>query len=235
MAARGRIKKIKNRLLTLDAPVEAKLASAVRLGICDTIQLYTEKPPKGSKNNFGLNAYQFWARMLTSPKQRLSWEKQFPAGLPMYAGLTSAYNFSCLFGKGTEQDAERSMYADFLDEAAVLLDLPSLNNAAEKFREAARAWQQLLYFLLPAQIQPFGESRELMLHKHLLFLERGGGALNEIEAINSRLDEIRESMNQDFSLMLAEVEALRERLAEQILAIHDLEKTAVQALKDATA
>jgi len=235
MAARGRIKKIKNRLLTLDAPVEAKLASAVRLGICDTIQLYTEKPPKGSKNNFGLNAYQFWARMLTSPKQRLSWEKQFPAGLPMYAGLTSAYNFSCLFGKGTEQDAERSMYADFLDEAAVLLDLPSLNNAAEKFREAARAWQQLPYFLLPAQIQPFGESRELMLHKHLLFLERGGGALNEIEAINSRLDEIRESMNQDFSLMLAEVEALRERLAEQILAIHDLEKTAVQALKDATA
>ena len=40
-AARGRIKKIKHRLLTLEAPVEEKLASAVRLGICDTIQLYT--------------------------------------------------------------------------------------------------------------------------------------------------------------------------------------------------
>jgi hypothetical protein len=234
-AARSRIKKIKNRLLTLDAPVEEKLASAVCLGICDTIQLYTEKPLKGSKKNFGLNAYQFWAKMLTTPKQRLSWEKQFPLGLPMYAGVTSAYNFSCLFGKGTEQDAERGMYADFLDEAAVLLDLPSLNDVAEKFRAAARAWQKLPRFLLPEDVQPFAESRELMLRKHSLFLEQGGGALEEISTINRRLDDIRALMESDFPLTQAEVEALRERLAEQILIIHDLEQTAVQALKDATA
>ena len=234
-AARSRIKKIKNRLLTLDAPVEEKLTSAVRLGICDTIQLYTEKPPKGSKNNLGLNAYQFWARMLTSPKQRLSWEKQFPAGLPMYAGLTSAYNFSYLFGKGTEQDAERGMYADFLDEAAVLLDLPALNEAAEKFRAAAKAWQKLPDFLLPEDVQPFAESRRLMLRRHALFLEQGGAALAEIEAINNRLDEIGDSIKSDFPLMQAEVEDFRTRLAEQILAIHNAEETAVQALKDATA
>jgi hypothetical protein len=234
-AARGRIKKIKNRLLTLDAPVEDKLASAVRLGICDTIQLFTEKPPKGSKNNFGLNAYQFWAKMLTQPKQRLSWEKQFPAGLPMYAGLISAYNFAFLFGKGKEQDAERGLYAGFLEEAARLLDNSALFDAAAQFRAAASAWQQLPGFLLPDAISPFAQSRELMRHKHTLFLERGGAALEEIQAINNRLNEIRAAMTADFPLTQEEVIAFRERLAEQILTIHDAEKTAVQALQDAIA
>ena len=234
-AARGRIKKFKHRLLTLDAPRPEKLASAVRLGICDTIQLYTEKPPKGSKNNFGLNAYKFWAKMLTQPKQRLSWEKQFPAGLPMYAGLTSAFNFAFLFGKGTRQDAERGMYADFLQEAALLLNIPALNKAAAQFRTAASAWQQLPGFLLPDDIRPFAESRELMLRKHTLFLEQGGAALEEIQAINSRLDEIRESMMSDFPLTQEQVVAFRERLAGQILAIHDAEETAVQSMQDAIA
>jgi hypothetical protein len=234
-AARSRIKKIKNRLLTLDAPVEDKLASAVRLGICDTIQLFSEKPPKGSKNNFGLNAYQFWAKMLTQPKQRLSWEKQFPAGLPMYAGLTSAYNFAFLFGKGKEQDAERGLYANFLQEAALLLHNPALNEAAAWFRAAASAWQQLPSFLLPDAIQPFAESRELMLHKHTRFLDRGGQALEEIQAINNRLGEIRAAMTANFPLTQEEVLAFRERLAEKILAIHDVEETAVQALQDAIA
>lgn len=190
-AARGRIKKFKYRLLTLDAPVHEKLASAVRLGICDTIQLFTEKPPKSSQNNFGLNAYKFWAKMLHQPKQRLSCEKQFPAGLPMYAGLTSAYNFAFLFGKGSDQDAERGMYADFLDEAALLLEIPALNTAAAQFRAAATVWQQLPASLLPDEIQPFVESRKLMLRKHTIFLERGDAALDEIQAINVRLSEIR--------------------------------------------
>jgi hypothetical protein len=232
-AARGRIKKIKNRLLTLDAPVQDKLASAVRLGICDTIQLYSEKPPKGSKNNFGLNAYQFWAKMLTQPKQRLSWEKQFPAGLPMYAGLTSAYNFAFLFGKGKEQDAERGLYAAFLEEAALLLDNPALNEAAGQFRAAASAWQELPGYLLPDAIEPFAESRDLMLRKHTLFLERGGAALEEIQAINSRLHKIHEAMKANFPLTQEEVVAFRERLAEKILAIHDVEAAAVQRLQDA--
>jgi hypothetical protein len=232
-AARGRIKKIKHRLLTLDAPFEEKLETAVHLGICDTIKLFTEKPPKGSKNNFGLNAYQFWAKMLTHPKQRLSWEKQFPAGLPMYAGLTSAYNFAFLFGKGDAQDAERGMYADFLAEAAVLLHKPALHEAATQFRAAAEAWRQLAAVLLPDQVQPFGESRELMLRKHTLFLEQGGAALEAIQAINARLAEIHASMESDFPLTQAEAEAFRARLAEQILAIHDAEETAVLTLQSA--
>jgi hypothetical protein len=232
-AARGRIKKHKFRLVTLDAPDPDKLASAVHLGICDTVKLFTEKPPKGSKNNFGLNALQFWAKMLTHPRQRLSWDKLFPAGLPMYAGLTSAYEFAFLFGKGADQDAERYMYAHFLDEAATLLDRPALGDAADLFQASAKKWQGLPELLLPDDVEPFAHARRLMGRRHQLFLERGGEALEEIHAINASLATIRQAMIDDFPLTQPEVEAHRESLAGHILQIHDAESAAVQALQTA--
>lgn len=234
-AARGRIKKDKFRMLTLDAPNLDKLASAVRLGICDTIQLFTEKPPKGSANNFGLAGLQHWAKMLSNPKGRASWEKLFPAGLAMYAGLTSAYNFAFLFGKGLEQDAERTMYTDFLEEAAVLLNRPALNEVAELYRASAAAWQQLPALLLPEEVPGLGEARELMWAKHRLFLEQGGAALAEIEQADGRLTEIRRLMMEAFPLNAAQVAAHRERLADQIMVIHDAEVAAVSALREAMA
>ena len=62
--ARGRVKKDRYRLTTLDAPQPAKLAAAVSKGIYQSLQLYTEKPPKGAAHNFGFAAYQWLADML---------------------------------------------------------------------------------------------------------------------------------------------------------------------------
>jgi len=231
--ARGRIKKEKFRLLTLDAPNPEKLASAVRLGICDAIRLFTEKPPKGSRNNFGLTGLAYWANALTKSRQRPSWQNLFPAGLPMYAGLTSAYEFAFLFGKGLEEDAERGLYADFLAEAAVLLGQPALNEAAARYRAAARVWQELPALLLPTDVQPLGETRALMQRRHRLFIEQGGAALAEIWAVNDRLAAIRREMVADFPLSEPEVAAHRERLAAHILRIRDAEQAAMTTLEAA--
>src|SRR5688500_20136297 len=54
--ARGRVKDDKYRLMTLDAPQPAKLAGAVHKGICQTISLFTEEPPRGGRQNFGFAA-----------------------------------------------------------------------------------------------------------------------------------------------------------------------------------
>ena len=197
-AARGRIKKIKHRLLTLDAPRPEKLATAVRQGLADTVRLMTEKPPKGSANNFGLQGLAFWARMLREPKGRKSWATLFPAGPAFYAGLTSAYEFAFLFGKDTAEDAERGLYADFLDEAAVLLEQPALRETAVHYRRAAAAWRELPALLLPDEVPPFAETRALLRSKHALFLEQGGAALGEMVAINERLAAIRASMETEF-------------------------------------
>lgn len=232
-AARGRIKKDKHRLLTLDIPDPAKLESAVRLGILDCVKLFAEQPPKGTANNFGLAAYRFWADMLTSPKARLSWAKVFPPGTAMYAGLTSAYKFSSLFGKGEAGGGERSMYAVFLEEAAVLLDNPGLKAAAEAFKASARAWRDLPAVLLPDQVPPFALARDLLSRRQNRFLAHGNAALPEMEAIDEQLATLRSSMQHDFPLTAAEVITLREQIAAQVLIIHDQEQLAVAALQEA--
>ena len=231
--ARSRVKKTKHRLLTLERPNPDKLVPAVQLGIWDCIKLFTEAPPKGSKNNFGFAAYQRWADLLTRPKMRLSWEKEFPAGSKMYAGLTSAFSHIMLFGK--EGGAERLLYADFLDEASVLLDKVDLRQVAGGFRESAQLWDQLAESLLPDSVTPFGETRRFMLQRKKLFLEQGIEARDEILAIDGRLDQIKSEMAADFPLDQAGVVAMREDLRSSVLGIHDLEKNTIAALQDVMA
>jgi hypothetical protein len=232
-AARGRIKKIRHRLLTLDAPRPEKLATAVRQGLADTVRLFTEKPPKGSANNFGLSGLAYWAKMLREPKGRKSWARLFPAGPALYAGLTSAYEFALLFGKGTAGDAERGLYADFLDEAALLLEQPALRETAVRYRHAAAAWRELPALLLPDDVAPFAEARDLLNRRHALFLEQGGAAQAEIVTINERLAALRRSMETGFPLTEAEAAAQQEGLAEAVLRIRAAEETAVLGLKEA--
>ena len=229
--ARARVKKDKFRVLTLDPPNPEKISSAVQAGIWDCINLYTEKPPKGSKNNFGLAAFKHWAKLLTQPKQRLSWEKEFPAGRKMYAGLINIFHDVNVFGK--RGYAERDLYAAFLDEAAVLLNKPALREVAAHFRAAAQAWDALGPVLLPDGIAPFREARELMLKRRDLFNSQGNAALPQIKQIDDRLSVIKTEMETNFPLDEAGVVALREAIAEQVVKIHDVEETAVTALRNA--
>ena len=232
-AARARVKKDKFRILTLEPPDEQKLSSAVVSGIWDTIKLYTEAPPKGSRHNFGFAAYARWADLLTRPKMRLSWEKEFPAGGKMLAGLTSAFSDINTFGKNGH--AERDVYAAFLDEAAVLLDKPALKDVATQFRESGQAWDALSRALLPESIPPFAETGELMLERHRIFLERGNAALPRIREIDVRLEEIKAEVTADFPLSDAEVVEMRQNLRDHVLAIRDVEQPAIAELQGAMA
>ncbi len=233
--ARGRVKKDKHRLLTLDPPRPEKLAEAVAAGIWDTIRLFTEKPPKGAAHNFGLAALRYWVEMLTLPKKRNSWARLFPPGLPLYAGLTSAYHFAFLFGKGESEDAERGLYADFLEEAAAILDRPALREVAAAFRASAAAWGALAEALLPGTVPPLVEARRLMRERHTLFLARGGDAVAELRALDARLATIREGMLEEFPLDAVGAAALQAGVAERLTRIHDLEAAAVAALRAAMA
>lgn len=230
-AARGRAKNSKHRLITLEAPDPAKLPAAVSAGIWDCIRLFTEAPPKGGKNNFGLAAFRWWAELLTKPKARMSWEREFPAGIKMWAGLTSAFTDIVLFGKGEGNFADRMLQADFLDEAAIILDRPGLREAAGGFRRSAAEWATLSRLLLPDEVEPFRETRALMERRRALFLERGNAAVEEMKDIDGRLAAIQVGMATDFPLSAVEVEAHRARLAAQIMVIHDIEAETIEALK----
>jgi hypothetical protein len=231
--ARGRAKNNKHRLITLEAPDPAKLPAAVSAGIWDCIRLYTEAPPKGSRTNFGLAALRHWAMLLTQPKSRMSWEREFPAGVKMLSGLTNAFGDIVLFGKGEHDYAERRRYADFLDEAAIILRRPGLREAGQQFRAAAEGWRALAWELLPDGVEPLRETRTLMLRRHTAFLAQGNDALAEMKAIDERLAATRASIAADFPLTPLEVVSFRARLAEHIMAIHNIEAAAVAALKGA--
>lgn len=229
-AARARVKKDRFRVVTLEPPFADKLPSAVQLGIWDCIKLYTEAPPKGSKNNFGLKAFDWWAEQLTNPRARMSWEKEFPAGRKMLAGLSNACGDILHFGK-RDDPADRGKFADFLGEAAIILERPALAEVAGQFRRSAETWRALSRALLPDTVEPFRSYRELMERSQRLFHEQGVEATEARRQIAAQQEAILAAMETDFPLDAAGVAALREEIADRVLAVRDIEAEAVSALK----
>jgi hypothetical protein len=232
---RARVKKDKFRLVELEPPNPSKLNAAVKQGIWDCIRLFTEKPPKGGRDNFGFAAYQRWAEVMVKPNARESWRRVFPPGEKMYAGLCSAFTDIRLFGKGEGESsaADRGLYADFLEEASLLLELPALNEAAGLFRKSGRAWQDLSEALLPDGIEGFGETRRLMLKRQALFLDQGMKGLEEMEKIDVRLREIKAQMKAHFPLDEAGVTNFSESVREHVLKVQEVELEAVEKLRQA--
>lgn len=228
-AARARVKKDRFRLLTLDHPDPDKLPSAVAAGIWQCIRLFLEAPPKGTANNFGLKAYHYWANLLTKPKQRLSWAKEFPAGSRLWAGLTWAFSDICTFGKDEIGDADRGLFAEFLDEASIILARPALQEVAAQFRASAVAWRKLAWALLPDSHPALAATRTLLLRRHALFLHQGSAATDELKAIDAKLAELR--IVKDYESKEAEIQSLLEHIRDCVLAVHDIEKPAIMQLQ----
>lgn len=230
-AARGRIKKFKNRILNLDPPNVDKLASAVQMSIWACIKLFTERPPKGGKNSFGFAAYRTWADMLVKTKGRRTWAKEFPAGSALYSGLTESFYYTNLFGQRGAGD--RPQYADFLEEAAVLLNRPALAEVGQKFRASGKAWEGLNLALLPDEVEPLRQVRELMIEQDRLFIESGQATLDEQRQIIDQLAAIKAEVTADFPLDEAGIQQLRANIADNVMAIHDIEFDAVMSLQEA--
>ena len=231
--ARARIKKDKHRLLLLGAPDDARLADAVRAGIADCVRLMTEKPPKGSARNFGFKAMAHWRQMLAKSTKG-SWAREYPTGRPLLAALTSAYTFlGPAFGKTVQ--ADRDVYADFLDEAAAILGVDALADVAEDYRRAGRAWSQLIDALLPRDLPMLSDARHCIDRKTELFIESGAARLDEIIALRDQLADIMTASESDFPLDEDDVANLRGELSERLAMVEKYERSAVDALKGAIA
>jgi hypothetical protein len=235
-AARGRVKKDKFRLVTLDVPDERKLASAVQQGIWQCIQLYTEKPPKGARDNFGFAAFDKWSAMLTNKRNPQSWGRLFPPGPALLAALAGSPYQPGAYGWieewGTRPNADRTTYADFLDEAATLLEKPGLGQAVQAFRRSAERWGSLADSLLPADTSLFGEARRLKDRRRLLLLDAGLSGEQEIGEINRQLLLLRGKAEQNFPLDENEVFRLLSRIKERVAEVRQVEQKAVELLRE---
>lgn len=139
-------KPAKHRLTRVDEPdpSAAPLAS-LRGAIVDTAKAYVEPPvPKSFWSNCGLAGLGKWQKMLTETKDRKGWPTLFDQGPRAFAGLVRAYEWvACRVAPG----AGRPLYADFLDEAAAILNEAPLRSAADAFREAGKLWTSLGGFI----------------------------------------------------------------------------------------
>jgi hypothetical protein len=233
-AARARIKKDKHRVRTLDVLDLDKLPAAVQAGLKTCAHNFTGDPPVAPlKGKFGLAAYRKWADLLTGSKEKLSWVKYFPLGPRLYSALK--FGYQSIEHHGTGGNSSRRMYADFLDEAAVILNKSALKDVAQQFRAAAQQWDVLSTGLLPDRIAPFKETRELLNRSYNLFIEQGSASLDERQHIQTRLDAIRAEMDTHFPLDETQYTPFRQELCGLVMQVHDAEKLAAETLQQAVA
>lgn len=239
LAARARVKQDKFRVMALEYPDLDRLPLAVQKGIWQCISLYTENPPKGKKDNWGLAALLKWANMLTNTRNKQSWTRYFPRGAGLYSALLGTPYQPGALGWiqvwSAAGGAERGLYADFLDEAADILSKPALKEAAEMFRLSCQAWDDLATALVPSEATLLVAARDLLLERYRLFMEHGDSQLDAIQAIDRQLIELRRAAADDFPLNEKQVMSLYQDLAEHVLKIHDIERDAIHTMQAAMA
>ncbi len=229
--ARGHKKSEKYRIMTLNNPSLDNLPEAVKAGIQDAINnMLGEAPLKPMRGKFGLHAFTRWSEALNDPSKK-GWAQQFASGERMVAMLKSAYHFIHLYGTGGH--GARGVFADFLNEAAIILKNTTLNEVALKYRDVNKLWEDLNLILLPDEVPLLKETRELMQKDAYLFRNDGMDSLEERKGIKIRLAELEKQAQTDFPLSDADAQAFRERLSQHLLTMRDAEETAMEALQDA--
>jgi len=227
-AARGRIKKDKNRLLALTKTKNTgDMKTAIKAGLkaCHD-GLNGMDGPANARRNFSLNALPMWAERLTAAKGADSWEKVFPPGQRLFGGLTSV----CLFIEhyGTGGGLVRPLMADFLAEAGKQLGNKKLTALSETYRDISEDWSDLADAALPDNVPVLAECKELyeryeeLCHTH--------GSLDEKQQCWARLKELQQQAAVKFPMSAAQVADLRATLAERVVALHEKEVAAQKQL-----
>jgi hypothetical protein len=223
--ARARIKKFKNRVLAIDPPKKLPdLATLIRGSVRECVEGLTTCKMK----NFRLDAFAAWAERLDGSKAADSWEKIFPPGHHLYAGLRSITEYIEYYGTGG--GLCRPIFAEFLEESAEALGDRGLRALADRYADLGREWTALAEAALPDGIPAFRETRELLAKKWEGLHTEGGHAADTIGKCFAALDEHSARMRQAFPLDAAGSAALRRDLKQRVTALYAKEVAALEAL-----
>ncbi len=220
-AGRGRVSSDKNRLLRLEPTGALDLPAAIRAGIDDCIAHLSR-----DSESFSLPVYQKWAKMMTHTKNKKGWPVVFKDRHGLYSTLGTVYEGIALqCGDG---HALRSLYADFLGEAAAVLDHSPLQQASDHYRQAAKAWEGLANSVLASD--PLRESKRLMDQRYALYKARDWAAMRQV---NDQRQALSAEYDHAFPMDDAEVAALFETMQTHLEDIYAAETQALESLKAA--
>jgi hypothetical protein len=224
--ARARIGSYKNRLLLLEPSGGFDIASAVQAGIEDCVEHLGR-----DSQTFAIPVYQKWAKMMTDTNNKKGWPVVFKDGKGLYSTLRSLHEGVKLFG--TKGGGLRTMYGDFLTEAAAVVDNDSLNDAAAEYKALGQKWADFADAVLPDHIQPLGETRRLLAQKYALFNEHGGQGFDEAAALSRRLTDLEVELNSNLPMSTAERATLFTTIQNHLLHLYESEKAALNTLTEA--
>lgn len=231
-AARVRIKKERQRLVTAGQIAMERLPEATRAGIAQCIEhAVGEAPRKPMRGKYGLPAYTRWSAALADERSKNGWKRQFSTGSERFALLTSFYHYTHHLGTGGF--GARGRYADFLNEAAEILDNAKLLTAAAGFRMAQQGWAGLYDQLFSEEIEPLHEARRLINARERLFHEQAHASLAARQGITEQLESLRVEADETMAFSEAEERHWREGIRETLLALQAQETIAFDSLQAA--
>jgi hypothetical protein len=222
-AARARIGSYKNRLLMVEgAATGIDLEAAIKEGIAYCV----EHLGSGSES-FSLPAIRKWARTMTDEKNKKGWPRVFQARRGLYSTLASLFEVIELQG---EPGGLRGLYADFLLEAAAVINKPGLKEPAGHYAALAAQWHALAEEALPDAVPQFRRAKLLLRERNDVLLQ-GGDAWRATQATSEELRALRTEGNLNFPLNDEEVAGLFATLQMRLLAIYKAEVEALEALR----
>ncbi len=229
--ARTRVGSYMHRQLVLDAPAAELDTDGLRAAVRDGLAEQVEHLGRRS-DSFALPAFRKWARLLTDPGNAKGWPKVFADRVSLFDACLSIYENVEPVGWGGGN--LRVLYAEFLDEAAGLLDTPALGEAAAAYRAAAARGHEVAEVALPAGRAPCAEASRLT-GRLQDQVEQGDTARAEAAATAAALWVLRDRWRPDFPGGDQEVEALLADLAAAVTAAADAEEAALAVLAGALA
>ena len=222
--SRARIGSFKNRLLLLDASrAEFDLETAVRAGIADCVDYMGR-----SSQTFAIPVFKKWARLMTDTRNKKGWPVVFTKQAGLYSTLSSLHEGIKHFG--TAGGGLRYFYADFLNEAATVLNNSQLKEAAEQYHALGDRWAAFADAVLPDHIAPLAETKRLLADKHAIFNEKGGTGLAKLENVCQSLNDIEKELNSQMPMSAAEMDALFHMMQDHLTAIYNAENEALASL-----
>lgn len=212
---------LRNQFFYVTGSKKADTATAVKKGIRDCIDNL-------SHSTTGLADIKRWAELLVAHKPE-GWPTLFTDPANLYVALEMIYEAVTQRGGGNLRD----LYADFLEEAAEILNKPDLVTVAKQYKKIAKDWRHLGELALTDKVRDFSEAKELITEKYTLFYKEGPDAHKDLERIDTRLKDISDKNKAWLPLNNEEILLLFEQLSQQLEVIYKKEHEALDALKKA--
>jgi hypothetical protein len=229
-AARGRVGSYRNRLIELrptPGPTPAdQLRGALMAGLVDQVDHLSS-----GSDSFSLAAWRKWSRLITDTRNAKGWPRVFPAGRGLFDVLISMVELVD-DGVGAWGGHLRDLYADGLEEAAIVLDRPALREAAGAWRASADLWQDLADAAVPTAVDGAADAVELAEEVHLAVMGGEPGRAQARKAA-AALWEIRDRYAEAWPLGEGETAALLADLGRRLAGIHAAEVAALDATRRA--